>query len=782
MRFFYGLFLVLWCIRPVAAQRDSSLLHPERLEEKDILVRTVGVPPTLCSAVTRSEEAVEDLPYTVWVIKSEDILRYGFVTLGDVLRAAPGIRVSQPGNALEGETFLMRGLAGNQYVKVLINDVPIKPANALGIPIGAQLPVRQAERIEVVYGPMGAVHGDEACAGVINIIMKENERPLYTQADLSVGNFGYNSLDLMFGGKLFKGKNLFRFNIYGSNTIRDWFDFDYIYDKNGRALAAENYVPFGFDSTIFYRNPAFDDYFPGGSNTLPRIGTLSHESRLVGLNATWRGIQIQYNRMTRSDHAGLGLNPFAISWEDPGDRLPEVLTTLSLAVKRAKKRRVTHYSLSIVDYSISRNSNITHYYDATLKDIYRSTATGRNDRALLDTLFKRYGAQDLYAASSDWSLRADLFSKIKFNRNLSWKIYGNWRTLGGDAYKTYDKVFDGFRSSDGFTSYNLGTELNAGTGLEWKSKRWFATADLLGRLPLFSGDNLPPPALIPRAAVLFRIDSAWALRANAAIGFKDLGGYAQSGRTALLDTMTKELLYREYADLAREETRGYEFGVRYTDDMFFELLFFKQQAYHLFRPAAPRVDTFQIDGQERVLLATGSQSDPGISQSLWGLQLLYRTDNQKITEMGRRQKAEVTGRLEFFLQYARGQEYKRDGTVWQTEIFGQPRWHRQFRAVTRFGKLEFIFASNSQTSTLNKAVGYKGPLKLTRLPDRSNKFRTWDMSARLYLSKYFVLYCQAQNVFNRTIPGLEATGTSDDLVPNIQPGRFVRFGVNYNMN
>ena len=70
----------------------------------------------------------------------------GYLTLTDVLKRLPGIRVSQPGSALEGETFLMRGLLGNAYAKILINDLPIKPFLVSGMPIGAQLPIREAYR------------------------------------------------------------------------------------------------------------------------------------------------------------------------------------------------------------------------------------------------------------------------------------------------------------------------------------------------------------------------------------------------------------------------------------------------------------------------------------------------------------------------------------------------------------------------------------------------------------------------------------------------------------
>ncbi|MFN5238810.1 MAG: TonB-dependent receptor, partial [Bacteroidota bacterium] len=200
------------------AQEENALrLTPERLNENDVMNIDLSRNETVVISATRSPEKANEQPFSVWVITAEEILQNGFVTLGDVLRAAPGIRVSQPGNALEGETFMVRGVSGNQYMKILINDVPIKAAVAPGMSIGAQLPVRQAKRIEVVYGPSGPTYGEEACAGVINIILKETERPVYTQADLSFGRFNYNSLDLMFGGKLGRDRNIFRYSIYGSS-------------------------------------------------------------------------------------------------------------------------------------------------------------------------------------------------------------------------------------------------------------------------------------------------------------------------------------------------------------------------------------------------------------------------------------------------------------------------------------------------------------------------------------------------------------------------------------
>ena len=176
----------------VAAQNDSMNLRPERLAEPDILPLKEQEKKTLVRSATRTATDAADQPFPVYIITSDEILRNGWITLCDVLKNAPSLRVSQPGSALDGETFLMRGLSGNSFAKILINDVPIKPSAAGGMPIGAQLPIRQAERIEILYGPAATIYGADASAGVINIILKETERPLFTQADLRSGASGYS--------------------------------------------------------------------------------------------------------------------------------------------------------------------------------------------------------------------------------------------------------------------------------------------------------------------------------------------------------------------------------------------------------------------------------------------------------------------------------------------------------------------------------------------------------------------------------------------------------------
>lgn len=93
-----------------------------------------------------------------------------------------------------------------------------------------------------------------------------------------------------------------------------------------------------------------------------------------------------------------------------------------------------------------------------------------------------------------------------------------------------------------------------------------------------------------------------------------------------------------------------------------------------------------------------------------------------------------------------------------------------------------MFASNRQTSALSKSIAYRDDYKREVTQERYATFRTWDATARLYLSNHFLVYFYVQNLFNKRYGGLDATGTPDDLLYNPQQGRLIRFGINYNMN
>ena len=119
-----------WCaaiflITGLQAQSDSLIRELDRLDFQDLLFSDSLAPDAQVSAASRSLQNISELPFSIHVIQREEIINNGYITLVDALKSMPGIRVSQPGSALEGETFTMRGLLGNTYAKILVNGNPI---------------------------------------------------------------------------------------------------------------------------------------------------------------------------------------------------------------------------------------------------------------------------------------------------------------------------------------------------------------------------------------------------------------------------------------------------------------------------------------------------------------------------------------------------------------------------------------------------------------------------------------------------------------------------------
>ncbi len=761
------------------SQNDSTLLlAPERLEQKDILFRDLSLQDIKVISATRSPETIDEQPFTVWVITGDEILRYGFVTLGDVMRAAPGVRVSQPGNALEGETFLMRGLSGNQYVKVMINDVPIKPGIAAGMPIGAQLPIRQAERIEVLYGPAGAIYGDEACAGVINIILKETERPVFTQADLSFGRYSYNSLDLMFGGKLGRDKNIFRYSIYGSSTVRE--NSDYYYDNT--LFNTNNYRPFGLDSSVYINNGNYRGA-DSPNDSFARTGALPQESRMFGLNLTWRGLHFTYHRLARFDRSALGLNPLAVSYANPSNRLAERIESFSVGFQRKRKKRVTQNNFSFESYQVDNTSTTTYVFDRfSAANYYARSTPNMSDSAqtaLLKGIYNAYASDERFAAANGFDVRIESRLSVALNPRLFLNAGGQLHGGLGVPLLTYYSIPVSVAVGGSVTTPvpqpiqpTIGGILDANffAQWEWRSKH----LNLIGGGAL----NASPDQgfkLAPRFGILYKIDSTWSVRANASTGFRhgSMYGYANSYE------IVPSAGFRVNTGLRGFNTEQFyasEAGVRYRNGgVGAELLMFWQEAHKLYRPGYLVAEAETVPSY-----SYGYKNTPGLAHLIWGFQVLYKSEQNNILSVG---KANVAIKTELFLQYARGKEWFGYGLPSTDEVLNQPKWTTQFRIFFKANKnVEIMVAANKQSSSQSKSILYQDFYQLKDRGERLAKYATWDLMGRVYLSNHFLVYCNVQNIFDREFAGLDATGTQDDLRYNPQPGRFIRFGVNYNMN
>ncbi len=106
--------------------------------------------------------------YEIKLIDRKEIELMAAQNLGDALKNQPGIQLQN--NGTFGGFISIRGLSG-EHVKILVDGMPITGRVGGVIDLG-QINMQNVEQIEIVEGPMSVVYGNNALAGVVNVITK----------------------------------------------------------------------------------------------------------------------------------------------------------------------------------------------------------------------------------------------------------------------------------------------------------------------------------------------------------------------------------------------------------------------------------------------------------------------------------------------------------------------------------------------------------------------------------------------------------------------------------
>jgi len=154
------------------------------------------LPVTVVEEVTitaaRSERSVLDVPGNVTVIDRETIERSGARSVPELLRREAGIFVTNTTTNREGYTVEARGFnngGGNGgRTLVLIDGRRVNEPDVM-LPDWAFMPLDNLDRIEVVRGPVNALYGDSAIAGVVHLRTRRPEQGF--QATLRGGSGTY---------------------------------------------------------------------------------------------------------------------------------------------------------------------------------------------------------------------------------------------------------------------------------------------------------------------------------------------------------------------------------------------------------------------------------------------------------------------------------------------------------------------------------------------------------------------------------------------------------------
>ncbi len=126
-----------------------------------------------------SAQSIDKSIYQVEIITSEDIKNQAGNTVADVLSQNLNILIIPNGTTGDSQANIL-GLGG-EYTKILVDNIPIVGDNGMGISIDlTKINLDNVERIEIVKGSMGVDYGNNALAGVINIITKKTNKNKWT--------------------------------------------------------------------------------------------------------------------------------------------------------------------------------------------------------------------------------------------------------------------------------------------------------------------------------------------------------------------------------------------------------------------------------------------------------------------------------------------------------------------------------------------------------------------------------------------------------------------------
>jgi iron complex outermembrane receptor protein len=208
--------LFTWCTA-VDADPEPRLLNLSLNELSEIKIDTVY-------AASKVTEKVTDAPSSVTIVGRDEIQRFGFRTLSDIIRSVRSFDVTYDRaysyTGVRGFTSL--GDYGSRTLLLIdghrMND-PIFDTAAVGTE--ALLDVDLIERVEFIRGPGSAIYGSNAFFGVINIVTRSGASVDGVEVSSNAGSLDTYSGRVTLGKKFSNGIEYLISGTYYSSEGQD---------------------------------------------------------------------------------------------------------------------------------------------------------------------------------------------------------------------------------------------------------------------------------------------------------------------------------------------------------------------------------------------------------------------------------------------------------------------------------------------------------------------------------------------------------------------------------
>lgn len=209
------------------------------------------------SAAAKYEQKMSEAPASVTIITSEDIERYGYRTLEEVLMSVRGFYTRNDRNYVYiGVRGFSRPGDNNNRALVLVNGHTLNEnvygSPAFGTDLGIDLDI--IERIEIVRGPGSALYGTNAMFAVINIITRKGNAIDGFRVSAERGSYGKLQASGAFGKEFDNGIEVSISGVWADIKGQDLYyeEFDHFSTNYGTADNLDWDKYYGFLTTINY--------------------------------------------------------------------------------------------------------------------------------------------------------------------------------------------------------------------------------------------------------------------------------------------------------------------------------------------------------------------------------------------------------------------------------------------------------------------------------------------------------------------------------------------------
>ncbi len=209
-------------LREVREVRDAGSA-PEAAALPGVTVRASAVTGT---GVDKLGQSLREIAQSVTVIGQERMREQNLYSLDDVMQNAPGVTV-QPFQLLT-TGYYQRGFKIDSFQQ---DGVPILMGNTAS----PRMDMAMYERVEIVRGAAGLLHGTGNPAATVNLVPKRPTREFAGSAGLTLGSWGRRRAEADVGGPLNASGSL-RARVVATQEERDFF-YDVAGERTGNLYA-----------------------------------------------------------------------------------------------------------------------------------------------------------------------------------------------------------------------------------------------------------------------------------------------------------------------------------------------------------------------------------------------------------------------------------------------------------------------------------------------------------------------------------------------------------------